>query len=240
MIEELDRKSTLKTIVGIIVLIVLLISTAYSIYKITITPAEASDAYGNVKGDYVLMLFQCLLGLGLFGVLAVVEHTVFIKLPDFMYILFYIFLFCSVFLGEILNFYYRFGFWDTILHGFSGAMLGALGFIIVESLNRSKRGYVRLSPLFIALFSFCFAIAAGALWETLEFTFDGILKLNMQKYALRDKTLLIGREALSDTMFDIIVDVSSALLVSAVWLTVKFIKRKNQRAMYRLYDAKLR
>jgi hypothetical protein len=232
MFYLMERESKLKTITGIIVLIVLLISTAYSVYKVIATPAETRSLYGNTRGDYVLMLFQCLLGLILFGALAVVEHTVFIKMPDYMYVFFYIFLFCSVFLGEILNFYYRFGFWDIILHGFSGAMLGSLGFIIVESLNRSKRRYVRLSPLFIALFSFCFAIAAGALWEIIEYTFDGLLNLNMQKFALQDKTLLVGREALSDTMLDVIIDVSSALLVSGIWLVGRIIKFRRATTFY--------
>ena len=72
------------------------------------------------------------------------------------------------------------------------------------------------------MFAFCFALAAGSVWEIYEYTFDGLLTLNMQKYALEDGTLLVGREALRDTMKDIIVDALSALIISILgFLTIK-------------------
>ena len=120
------------------------------------------------------------------------------------------------------NFYFVIPHWDTILHAFSGAMLGALGFSLVSILNGSKRLRLKLSPFFIALFAFCFALAAGSVWEIYEYTFDGLLTLNMQKYALEDGTLLVGREALRDTMKDIIVDALSALIISILgFFTIK-------------------
>ena len=62
----------------------------------------------------------------------------------------------------------------------------------------------------------------GALWEIYEFSFDGLLGMNMQKFRLEDGTLLIGHEALRDTMEDIITDALGALIVSVVGaLTMK-------------------
>ena len=62
----------------------------------------------------------------------------------------------------------------------------------------------------------------GALWEIYEFSFDGLLGMNMQKFRLEDGTLLIGHEALRDTMEDIITDAIGALIVSVVGaLTMK-------------------
>ncbi len=75
---------------------------------------------------------------------------------------------------------------------------------------------MQLSPFFIAIFAFCFALAAGAIWEIYEYIFDGLLSLNMQKHTLKNGIALVGREALSDTMKDIIVDALSALAVSVV------------------------
>ena len=81
-------------------------------------------------------------------------------------------------------------------------MIGALGFSIVTLLNKTEKVPMELSPLFVALFSFCFAVTLGVVWEFYEYTFDGLLGLNMQKFALENGTLLIGRAALADTMMD--------------------------------------
>ena len=87
-----------------------------------------------------------------------------------------------------------------ILHTFSGLMLGALGFSVVNLLNRTEKVPVHLSPLLVAVFAFCFAVTLGVIWEVYEYTFDGILHLNMQKFAVQNGAPLIGREALKDTM----------------------------------------
>ena len=80
---------------------------------------------------------------------------------------------------------------------------------------------MNLSPFFVAFFAFCFALAAGAVWEIIEFTIDGVLGFNMQKFALQDGTRLVGRAALSDTMKDIIVDTCGALIAQAAgYLTI--------------------
>jgi uncharacterized membrane protein YjdF len=81
-------------------------------------------------------------------------------------------------------------------------------------LNDADNIRFQLSPLFVALFAFCFALAAGTIWEIYEFVVDRILGLNMQKYMLADGTQLVGSAALHDTMEDLIVDAVSALIVS--------------------------
>ena len=130
-----------------------------------------------------------------------------------MEVVYLIFLYCAIYLGEVRNFYYVIPHWDTILHAFSGAMLGAMGFYVVSFLN--DRSYVNLSPFFVAMFAFCFAMTAGAIWEIYEFIADGIFSLNMQKHTLENGIPLIGRDALKDTMKDIIVDALSSLAVSS-------------------------
>ena len=152
--------------------------------------------------------------------------------PNYMHILFFVFLFCAIYLGEIRNFYYLIPFWDTILHAFSGAMLGALGFNLVSILNESERVNITLSPIFVALFAFCFALAAGAVWEIYEYTADGLLSLNMQKFMLADGTVLAGHAALGDTMKDITVDAVSALIMAAVgYFTLEKNKGKRRAAI---------
>lgn len=213
-----------KKIVGAFLLITLILSVIYSIVKIINAPSEdmVVDESARAKSDYVLMLVQCILGLIVMAIPSFIERKWMISIPNYMYILYFVFLYCAIYLGEVRNFYFVIPHWDTILHAFSGAMLGALGFSLVSTLNGSKRLKLNLSPFFVSLFAFCFALAAGALWEIYEYTFDGLLSLNMQKFALEDGTLLEGRAALADTMKDIIVDALSALIISVIgFFTIK-------------------
>lgn len=213
-----------KKVVGAILLVTLVLSVIYSIIKIINAPSEgmALDESIRVKSDYVLMLVQCLLGLIVMAVPSFIEKKWMISIPNYMYILYFVFLYCAIYLGEVRNFYFVIPHWDTILHAFSGAMLGALGFSLVSTLNGSKRLKLNLSPFFVSLFAFCFALAAGTIWEIYEYTFDGLLSLNMQKFALEDGTLLVGRDALADTMKDLVVDALSALIISIIgFFTIK-------------------
>ena len=84
---------------------------------------------------------------------------------------------------------------------------------------------MNLSPLFVVIFSFCFAVTLGVVWEIYEFTFDGVLGLNMQKFALESGEALIGRAALVDTMKDLIVDALGAFIMSIIgYISLKYKK----------------
>ncbi len=206
-----------KNIIGNFLLITLLLSIVYTIIRIVISPSGVGTAnHDKVKSDYVLMLLQCVLGLIVMMIPSAIERRFCVDIPNRMEVIYFIFLYCAIYLGEVRNFYYIIPHWDTILHAFSGAMLGALGFSLVIILNDAEKVKFDLSPFFISLFAFCFALAMGAVWEIYEFTFDGLLSLNMQKFALADGTKLIGHEALRDTMKDIIVDALSALSIAVI------------------------
>ena len=113
-----------------------------------------------------------------------------------------LFIFASLYLGELQRYYHKFWWWDIMLHTLSGVILGFIGFLLVFLLNKEKQVNVVLSPLFIAIFSFTFAVTVGVVWEIFEFTMDSIFALNMQK------------SGLVDTMWDLIVDSIGAFLVS--------------------------
>lgn len=228
MKKRIKKKIPWAKLFGWILFISLLGSILFSAYMIATTPATdgTAEVGERLKSDYVLMLCQCV-GALVFMFFPSILHKKFkLDIPHYMYALFFIFLFCAVYLGEVRNFFFVIPNWDMILHFFSGAMLGALGFTLVTLLNNEERVRIQLSPLFVCLFAFCFAIAIGAIWEIYEFVMDGLLGMNMQKFRLEDGTLLIGREALRDTMEDLITDASAALLVTVIGaLTMK--KRKK-------------
>ncbi len=202
--------------VGRLLFITLILSAVYSLVRIIVPQplVSAGTAYAHVRSDYVLMFIQCLLGLVVLSVPSIASRKLRFTIPNFIYIMYYVFLYCAIFLGEVLNFYYVIPHWDVILHFFSGAMLGALGFILVSQLNDSEMIRVSLSPFFVSLFAFCFALSCGAVWEIYEFVFDGLLGLNMQKFMTAAGEILNGHSALHDTMTDIIVDALAALLIS--------------------------
>lgn len=206
------EKRNWKKIIGLIVLITLVFSVGYSVVKIIMTPEVAIQVGDHTRSDYVLMLLQCCLGLVVFWLPSMLEKKFSWELPNYMCIMYFVFLYCAIYLGDVRNFYYIIPHWDTVLHCFSGGMLGALGFTLVEILNDTKNIKVKLSPVFVCLFAFCFALAAGVVWEIYEFIGDSLLGLNMQKY--RDlNTIFVGRDALSDTMIDLIVDTIGAFIV---------------------------
>ncbi len=200
--------------VAVVVYITLLVSIGFSIYKIITSSTDFAEAGTHVRSDYILMLLQCVLGMVVLGLPAFLEKKFSFEMPGSMAVAYFIFLYCAIYLGEVRQFYYLIPQWDDVLHCFSAAMLGAFGFALVDILNKSERVKMNLNPYFVSLFAFSFALSIGALWEIYEFAGDCIFGLNMQKYRLADGTILVGSEAISDTMHDIIIDSVGALVVS--------------------------
>lgn len=220
-----------KQIIGLILFLSLLFSIVFTIFRYINAPETRpeGDASIKIKSDYQLMLVQCTLAIVVMFLPSIIQKKFNLAIPGYMFVLYFIFLYCAVYLGEVRNFYYSVPHWDTMLHTFSGAMLGALGFTIAELLSDSPHRKVELSPFFIAFFGFCFAVAAGTVWEIYEYTIDSIMKLNMQKYAFEDGTLKLGRAALNDTMKDIIVDVIGALAMAVIGYIFK--KRSEKKRL---------
>lgn len=223
------RKLKITKVAGVILLVTLVVSVVYSFVNFLLAPAELADTqpYEKLKSDYLLMTTQCLLGIVVMTLPTLLDKKMKIVVPNAIVVLYYAFLYCAIYLGEVHSFYYLIPHWDTILHAFSGAMLGALGFILVDILNKDKNVSVSLSPLFLSIFAFAFALAVGALWEIYEYSFDAILGLNMQKHTTEAGVVLVGTQALSDTMKDLIIDALAALCVSIVGFIISKSKRKK-------------
>lgn len=223
---DAETKKKIGKIFSAVVMISFVAPIGFLIYKIATTPnvlAEAS-ADERVKSDYILMLLECVLGIFAMLLPSMLTKKFRLEIPDKMYYLYIIFLYAAIYLGEVRDFYYVIPSWDTILHSMSGLVMGFFGFSLVDILNTSNKR-VTLSPFFIAFFAFCFAITVGVIWETYEFSADTIFSTNMQKYKLQDGTELVGKEALKDTMEDLIVDGLSAFVASTIgYISLKYKK----------------
>lgn len=133
-----------------------------------------------------------------------------LKIPPEFELMAILFVFASIFLGELHGYYTRYWWWDIVLHTTSGLLLGILGFLLIYLLNEDDRINLTMRPRFIALFAFIFAVAIGAIWEIFEFSMDKIFGMNMQKEMLGDPS------GLTDTMWDLIVDTLGAAIISII------------------------
>lgn len=169
-----------------------------------------------------LIIFQTVFGLFAVNLPIILTRRFNMIIPGIFSTAYTLFLFASIFLGEVLMFYYRVPFFDDVLHLSSSMMLGLFGFSAVEMLCGKRKSEIGMPPFFSALFSAAFAISIGVLWEIYEFTFDGLLGLNMQKFAVEcggggeALTNLVGRAALADTMTDVIVDTVGAVTIAVI------------------------
>ena len=158
--------------------------------------------------------FLCILTLLLLIIPSFVQVTFKIELPTTLEIIVLLFIFGAEILGEIAEFYLVFPFWDTVLHTLNGFLAAAIGFSLVDLLNRSERTVFHLSPLFTAIVAFCFSMTIGVVWEFFEFGMDQIQEVMVNGQALGLGGYLdIG---LVDTMEDLFVNFIGAAVFSVI------------------------
>jgi hypothetical protein len=115
-----------------------------------------------------------------------------VRLPLQFQFIITLFLYASIFLGEVGDYYERFWWWDVVLHAGSAFAFGFVGFLTLFLLY--TRHKLAASPFLVSIFAFTFGVAIGAIWEIFEFAMDQLFGFNMQKNGLRD------------TMWDLIID----------------------------------
>jgi len=125
-----------------------------------------------------------------------------VRIPPEFELLAVIFVYASLFLGEVHGYYLKYWWWDILLHTGSGLILGIFGFLLVYVLNEHEDLKMHMKPGFVCLFAFMFALGMGTIWEIVEFALDQLLGMNTQSGSL------------VDTMSDLIVDGIGALIIS--------------------------
>jgi len=123
---------------------------------------------------------MCILALFLFTIPTIISEKFKIGIPSLLETIIYLFIYATAILGEINNFYGIIPFWDTLLHTLNGFICAGIGFSLVDLLNQNSKA-IKLSPMYISIFAFCFSMTIGILWEFYEFSADNILKIDMQK-----------------------------------------------------------
>ena len=159
--------------------------------------------FSAIKQDWYDLFFS-LVALFLTYIPFVIAKRSRFFIPPGFQITFLIFVFAALFLGDVSAWYWKYWWWDLILHAISGVVLGLIGLFLTFTLNRASKIHVILSPAFLALFTFAFAMAAGAFWEIWEFTLDRTIGTDAQ------------RNSLDDTMWDLVFNFIGALVIAVI------------------------
>lgn len=132
-----------------------------------------------LRGDLNNALL-CLLSLILLFAPLFIQNKFEITLPNDLEIAIYLFIFSAEILGEIDNFFGIIPYWDIILHTINGFLATAVGFSLVDLLNKNSKN-INLSSFYLCLVAFCFSMTIGVLWEFFEYGCDKFLNVDMQK-----------------------------------------------------------
>ena len=154
-----------------------LVYTVYFLLRLSVVLMLVAQFF-NQNYENVLL---CVLTLVLFMLPSAFERRLHLDLPDTLEIIILLFIYAAEILGEIRDFYIDFPFWDTMLHTMNGFLCAAIGFALVDILNREEKVSLYLSPFFMAVVAFCFSMTIGVLWEFFECSMDQMLYLDMQK-----------------------------------------------------------
>lgn len=115
---------------------------------------------------------------------------------------YYVFVFCTTFLGSIANFYVDLKWWDSTLHFYKGIFVGFVGIALYKKFipQKSRKD---ISSWVTFLFVLSLAVLATVLWEVYEYVGDLTFTHTMQ------------RGGNKDTMYDIICGIIGGLLISS-------------------------
>jgi hypothetical protein len=190
----------------------------------------AAELVGLVRSQNWMMVFATVLLMALMATPVLFRGRFGVPIPSELHIFAALFIFATLFMGEVLNFYQRFWWWDLALHGSAGVLLGLLGFLFVYLVNENELVDVSMRTSFVALFAFFFSVALGTFWEIFEFAMDQLFGTTMQKPKWGDGT------GLSDTMWDLIVDtLGAAVMAFAGWLYMRRAHRERTDHWLRRY-----
>lgn len=162
--------------------------------------------HGNISNALLCLLSLVLLLLPMF-----IQNKFEITLPNTLEIIIYLFIFSAEILGEINNFYHLIPYWDTILHTLNGFLATAVGFSLIDLLNKNSKKF-NLSPIYLCLVAFCFSMTIGVLWEFFEYAADKFLLLDMQKDEIVSKISSVTLDETNSNKAIILKDIEKTVI----------------------------
>lgn len=158
-------------------------------------------------------VFLCGLTLVLMILPSVLTRRLSIELPGTLEVIILLFIFAAEILGELNSFYIRVPNWDTMLHTMNGFLCAAIGFALVDMLNRSDMFSFKLSPVYLTLVAFCFSMTVGVLWEFFEYGGDQLLGFDMQKDTVIDEIRTVELDETRSNRVVVVGDIAEVIVV---------------------------
>jgi len=188
------------------------LAAVYVILRIMVVLVMVAQFFnGNFEN-----VFLCVLTLVLFMLPSFFERTIQIEVPDTLEAIILLFIFAAEILGEIQDYYITFPYWDTMLHTLNGFLCAAIGFSLLDLLNRRSRpDAFQLSPVYLSLVAFCFSMTVGVLWEFFECQMDRLLLLDMQKDTVVQTISSVMLNPAGSTKPSVIEDITDVIVVTA-------------------------
>lgn len=185
--------------------------------------------------DIKTILFQGLqyvLMLALLTTPILLRKRFLLNIPLVLVVAVAVFAFTALILGDGLNFYGKYPWWDSLLHLISGVVLSFIALWVVHVVMPDSYKTVFRNKFFLALYLLMFTLSAGALWEICEYTYDDIFHTNTQQFMETTTSSLYtdedvplqGHEALRDTMTDLTLDFMGGVII-ALYVIVRHDKR---------------
>ena len=152
----------------------------YLLIRLSVVLVLVAQAFNH---DWVNVGY-CILTLFLLTIPSFIENNWHIDIPDTLEVIVILFIYAAEILGEIRSYYIHVPAWDTALHTITGFLAAAVGFSLVDIVNRNENTKLFLSPLYVAIAAFAFSMTVGVLWEFFEFSCDCFLGMDTQKDAV--------------------------------------------------------
>lgn len=166
-----------------------------------------------LRGD-IESAFVCVLVLVIYLLPQFVENRLNIDIPTTLEVIIFVFVFAAEILGELQSYFIKYSNWDTILHTSSGFLCAAVGFSLVDLLNRSDNAKVQLSPGYLAITAFCFSMTIGILWEFIEFSADRLFLLDMQKDSIVNQISSVSLDPTNSNISITVKGIKDVILVT--------------------------
>ncbi|MFV0249422.1 MAG: hypothetical protein ACK5HP_00045 [Bacilli bacterium] len=153
----------------------------------------------------------CVLSLILFLIPIFIKDKFKINMPTAIETTIFCFIFSAEILGEISNFYGNIYIWDSILHTINGFLCAAVGFNLINLLNNKIKD-LSLTPLFVAIFAFCFSMTIGVCWEFIEFSLDKYIFADSQKDRIVQTISTVELDPIQDNNVVVIKNINHTII----------------------------
>ena len=168
--RKLVKQHTGNRVLYWVLLIMTILVTASAVYSLV----KCILGSGEMLETYINQIQMCVLAIVCLNIPVFFQKKLKVRIPDFIAVIVYCFIFIHFILGEIYRFYDHYILFDKVLHTTGGAIIAFIGFSVVLSFTNLESKKVKLSPFFIVLFSFCFALSIEYIWELVEYAVGGI------------------------------------------------------------------